>query len=65
MIRTVKRQIAKARLAAVGVDRINRRMKTPIDGEPTWRKILHDDGAHNAQAKGKKAKRIRKDGTIA
>lgn len=51
------RQIAKARLRAIGVDRVNRRLAV-VDNETglsLWRKVLADDKAHNAQAKGRKA----------
>ena len=46
----------KARLAAIGVDRVNRRLKV-VDTEtglPIWRKVLADSNAHDAQAKGRK-----------
>lgn len=56
-LRSAKRAIAKARLKAIGVDRVNRRLKV-VDtdtGLAIWRKVLADDKAHDAQAKGKKA----------
>lgn len=55
-MRKYLRQIAKARLRAIGVDRVNRRLKV-VDNEtglPIWRKVLADDKAHDAQAKGRK-----------
>ena len=42
-IRSVKRQIAKARMKAVGVENVNREMGAD------WRNILDDVDAHNAQ----------------
>ena len=42
-IRSVKRQIAKARMKAVGVENVNREMSAD------WRNILDDVDAHNAQ----------------
>lgn len=54
-LRIAKRAIAKARLQAIGVDRVNRRMKTTTEeGEVIWRKVLADDKAHDEQAKGAK-----------
>ena len=55
-MRKHRRQVAKARLAAIGVDRVNRRLKV-IDkktGLALWRKVLLDDKAHDAQAQGRK-----------
>lgn len=59
-MRKYKRQIAKDRLAAIGVDRVNRRLKVDSEGVPIWRKVLADPKAHDAQAKGKKAKYLTK-----
>lgn len=53
-MRKYKRQIAKARLQAIGVDRVNRRLKVLSNGQPIWRKVLADSKAHDAQAQGKK-----------
>lgn len=53
-IRTIKRQISKARLKAIGVDRVNRRMKVVSEEGIIWRRILNDAKAHDAQAKGRK-----------
>ena len=54
-LRRQKRDIAKARLKVIGVDRVNRRLKTTTEtGEVIWRKVLADDKAHDEQAKGKK-----------
>lgn len=49
-----KRLIAKARLRAIGADRVNRRLRATVEGVKVWRKILADAKAHNAQAKGRK-----------
>ena len=55
-LRKYERQVAKARLKAIGVDRVNRRLKvTDENGLVIWRKVLADDKAHDAQAQGKKA----------
>ena len=55
-LRSARRAIAKARLQAIGVDRVNRRLKV-VDadtGLAIWRKVLMDSKAHDAQAQGKK-----------
>ena len=53
-VRKYKRQIAKARLKAIGVDKVNRRLRVVSEGAPIWRKVLADAKAHDAQAKGRK-----------
>ena len=53
-VRKYKRQIAKARLKAIGVDKVNRRLRVASEGAPIWRKVLADAKAHDAQAKGEK-----------
>lgn len=53
-VRKYKRQIAKARLKAIGVDKVNRRMSVDTDGGKIWRRVLDDQKAHDAQAKGRK-----------
>ena len=53
-VRKYKRQIAKARLKAIGVDKVNRRLRVVSEGAPIWRKVLADAKAHDAQAKGEK-----------
>ena len=53
-VRKYKRQIAKARLKAIGVDKVNRRMSVDTDGGKIWRMVLDDAKAHDAQAKGRK-----------
>ena len=53
-MRKYRRQVAKERLRAIGVDRVNRRLKVVADGQVIWRKVLADDKAHDAQAKGRK-----------
>lgn len=50
-MRELKRSVAKARMRVIGLDRINRRMKTEIEGQKLWRKILTDKDAHNEQAR--------------
>ena len=52
--RKYKRQIAKARLKAIGVDKVNRRLRIDNGGGKIWRKVLADAKAHDAQAKGEK-----------
>lgn len=49
-LRNIKRQIAKARLKVIGVDRINRRLSdTNAEGVPNWKTALQDEKAHRAQ----------------
>lgn len=49
-LRNIKRQIAKARLKVIGVDRINRRLSdTNAEGVPNWKTALQDEKAHMAQ----------------
>jgi hypothetical protein len=57
--RNIKRQIAKARMKVIGIDRINRRMKEKNnDGVPNWKAILTDEKAHFLQtAYGRKNSR--------
>lgn len=57
--RNIKRQIAKARMKVIGIDRINRRMKEKNhDGVPNWKVALQDERAHMAQtAYGRKNRR--------
>lgn len=62
-LRSIKRQIAKARMAAMGVDRINKRMsKVSKGGLPNWRRAISGESgeaAHKAQImNGRKIKRI-------
>lgn len=40
-IRSVKRQIAKARLKVMGVGNINPKMKDKKDGIPLWKRTLY------------------------
>lgn len=58
-LRSIKRQIAKARLAVIGVDRINRKLSlTNKDGLKNWRVALKDAKAHEMQtAYGRRKKR--------
>ena len=57
--RSIERQIAKARMKVVGVDRVNRRMgASNSEGMKNWRLALMDENAHRKQiAYGMKAKR--------
>lgn len=49
-LRAFKRQIAKARLAVIGVDRVNRKLSlTNKDGLQNWRVALTDEQAHRKQ----------------
>lgn len=42
-MRKYKRQVAKDRMAALGIDRVNRRFATVQDGLPNWRRALTGD----------------------
>lgn len=49
-MRKHQRQIAKARMAALGIDRINRKLKIRNpDGVQNWRRILTGDIAEAAE----------------
>ena len=49
-LRAIKRQIAKARFAVIGVDRVNRKLSlTNKDGLQNWRVALTDEKAHMIQ----------------
>lgn len=51
-IRSVKRQIAKARLTVMGVGNVNKKLKLKKDGVPNWKKALYGktgEEAHRAQ----------------
>ena len=52
-LRKQRREIAKARMAVIGLDRINKRMSyISSDGLPNWRKAITGDSgksAHKAQ----------------
>ena len=51
-IRSIKRQIAKARIKALGGDRINKNFSIDRDGVPTWKRALYGksgEAAHKAQ----------------
>ena len=52
-LRSIKRQIARGRMAAMGLDRINKRLSyMSSDGLPNWRKALEGESgeaAHKAQ----------------
>lgn len=64
-LRKAKRQIAKARLTAMGVGNVNRKMsRRKEDGVPNWRKAIEGktgEDAHRIQmnyGKLKKARRV-------
>ena len=61
-IRSIKRQIAKARMKIVGIDRVNRRMgASNAEGVKNWRLALTDESAHRKQiaySKKRKLKRV-------
>ena len=51
-IRTIKRQMAKARLTVMGVGNVNRKLKLKKDGVPNWKKALYGktgEDAHRVQ----------------
>lgn len=61
-LRAIKRQVAKARLTAMGLDRINKRLSyVSSDGLPNWRKAItgeSGEAAHKKQmTEGRKIKR--------
>lgn len=65
-IRSAKRQMAKARLKALGVDRVNRAMGRLSGKGPAWRRVLTGDLAKKAETalmkKGEREHRIRTGG---
>ena len=51
-IRTVERQIAKARMTIMGIGNVNRKMRLRKDGIPNWVRALYGktgESAHRAQ----------------
>lgn len=51
-IRSIKRQIAKARIKALGGERINKNFRIKREGVPTWKRALYGksgEAAHKAQ----------------
>ena len=61
-LRSAKRLIAKNRMAAMGVGRVNRAMSQERDGVKNWRRALDDKGAEAAQMKaGRLLQRMRRD----
>ena len=61
--RKQKRQIAKARLTAMGFGRVNRGMsKASADGIPNWRRVLEDENAERAQMNLGKLLKAKKEG---
>ena len=60
-LRSIKRQIARGRMAAMGLDRINKRLSyMSSDGLPNWRKALEGESGEAAHKRqmliGKKIK---------
>ena len=47
-IRSVKRQIAKARLKVMGVGNINPKLKDKKDGVPLWKRALYGKSGESA-----------------
>lgn len=48
-MRKYQRQIAKARLAAMGVGNVNRKMKKRKDGVPLWRAVTEGKSGMDAE----------------
>ena len=51
-IRSIKRQIAKARMSATGVGNVNRKLSLKREGIPNWKRALYGktgEQAHDAQ----------------
>lgn len=51
-LRSIKRQIAKARMAATGVGNVNSKLALEKDGAPNWKRALYGktgEQAHRAQ----------------
>lgn len=51
-LRNVKRQIAKARMAATGVGNVNKKLSLKKDNIPNWKRALYGqtgEQAHKAQ----------------
>ena len=61
-IRSAKRQIAKARMKALGIDRTNRRMRIDRGGGKIWRRVLTGDLAQKAEEAQLNHKRSRRTG---
>ena len=49
-MRKYKRQIAKARLKAMGADRVNRKLGRVKDGLPLWRVLTEGKSGQEAEA---------------
>ena len=48
--RKYKRHIAKARLKALGADRVNRKLNNMKDGRPLWRVMTEGKSGQEAEA---------------
>ncbi len=48
-MRKYLRQMAKARLKAMGVGNVNRKMKNRKDGVPLWQAVLYGDSGKDAE----------------
>lgn len=60
-LRSIKRQIAKARMRVIGLDRINKRLSyISSDGKPNWRRAVSGESGEAAHKRqmfiGKKIK---------
>lgn len=59
-LRRIKRQIAKARMAAAGVGNVNKKMRlVGEDGVANWRKALTPAGEKVQKAQAQRIKRAR------
>lgn len=56
-MRKYLRQIAKNRLAAVGLENVNRKMSIQKDGVANWRRALYGESGEKARAAQMKAGR--------
>lgn len=59
-MRKYLRQIAKERLAAVGLEKVNRKMSIQKDGVANWRRALYGESGKKAEAAQMKAGKRRK-----
>ena len=58
-MRELKRQIAKARLAAMGVGNVNKRTSIQRSGVPLWRRVITGDLADRGSAAQRSAKIVK------
>lgn len=60
-MRKYQRAVAKARMKAMGIERVNRRMSRKVEGKTLWREILWGKYAAEARrAQIKPKRRIRR-----